>query len=200
MSSFYFSEKRRVCYRRLDFLGFPGYRIGDDGSVWTKWLNISKGYRHGFIAMIQGPWRRFKLQSNKDGYQSVLLRCATNKKRLCRVHRLVLLAFYGPQPAGHQSRHFPERNPSNNRLENLSWATPKVNNSDKRIHGTLRNQYKPQYGENNGNTSLTNDQVRKIKALHANKTMRNVEIMRLFKISQTIFYSMISGKTWRSVT
>lgn len=54
------------------------------------------------------------------------------------VHRLVLEAFVGPCPPGMECRHFPDRDPTNNRLDNLSWATRKQNMEDKASHGTNR--------------------------------------------------------------
>ena len=52
------------------------------------------------------------------------------------VHQLVLEAFVGPRPARHQAAHG-DGNPLNNTLANLRWATPKENEADKRLHGTL---------------------------------------------------------------
>ena len=55
------------------------------------------------------------------------------------VHRLVLTAFVGPCPTGMQCCHFPDRDPANNRLENLRWGTGVENMQDAREHGTLAN-------------------------------------------------------------
>lgn len=53
------------------------------------------------------------------------------------VHRLVLEAFVGPCPAGHQCAHL-DGDPSNNRVANLAWVTPAENNQHKVGHGTQR--------------------------------------------------------------
>jgi hypothetical protein len=58
------------------------------------------------------------------------------KTLFCLVHRLVLEAFVGPCPDGMQCRHFPDRDPTNNRLGNLQWGTPGENQADRKIHGT----------------------------------------------------------------
>src|SRR5215469_1648817 len=50
------------------------------------------------------------------------------------VHRLVLLAFTGPAPAGTECRHL-DGNPRNNRLENLAWGTRSENSLDDVVHG-----------------------------------------------------------------
>ena len=54
-----------------------------------------------------------------------------------RLHRLVLEAFRGMCPPGHEARHA-NGVPSDNHLANLSWATKGENERDKRAHGTHR--------------------------------------------------------------
>ena len=61
---------------------------------------------------------------------------ADGRQRGFYVHRLVLEAFVGPCPPGLEARHFPDRSPSNNRLDNLSWATHEVNMGDRDAQGT----------------------------------------------------------------
>lgn len=59
---------------------------------------------------------------------------ATVKNKL--VSRLVTEAFHGAPPTPrHHAAHF-DGNRSNNRLNNLRWATPKENEKDKIRHGT----------------------------------------------------------------
>lgn len=53
-------------------------------------------------------------------------------KKLRRVHRLVLLAFVGPD--GRLTRHL-DGNPRNNRLENLKYGTTVENRRDTIAHG-----------------------------------------------------------------
>jgi hypothetical protein len=52
------------------------------------------------------------------------------------VHRLVLLAFRGPRPAGMQASHL-NGDRADNRACNLVWESPKDNNRRKIEHGTL---------------------------------------------------------------
>src|ERR1700688_3800773 len=54
-----------------------------------------------------------------------------NKGKWIQIHRLVLLAFKGPCPEGHETRHL-DGNHSNNKLKNLTWGTPTENHDDKR--------------------------------------------------------------------
>lgn len=71
-----------------DVPGFPGYRVGSDGSLWSKLLGSNRGF--------SDTWRRLK-PGNSKGYHLHLL--YNNGKRVTRfVHRLVLEAFVGPRP------------------------------------------------------------------------------------------------------
>lgn len=85
-------------------------------------------------------WNRRKRQVSKipqrktagKGYIEVTL--PGGEKRL--VHRLVLESWKGPCPPGMECRHFPDGNPENNNLENLSWGTKMENTADRIVHGT----------------------------------------------------------------
>lgn len=99
-----------------------------------------------------------KLVLDKNGYLRV---CLAQKQpyKLAGVHRLVLLAFVGPCPAGMAARHFPDRTRTNNRLSNLSWATQTMNMRDRNIHGThLKGERHPQ-------AKLTRATVQRIRAI-----------------------------------
>lgn len=67
---------------------------------------------------------RLVVNLNRDG-----------KRRQFKVHRLVLLAFVGPCPHGHEVAHR-DGDQANNRRSNLRYATPVENNGDKLSHGT----------------------------------------------------------------
>jgi len=116
-----------VTYRDLEGLGFPGYRVGDDGSVWT-----CKNARWG----RRDKWKELSPAPMSSGYLLVSLGRGSRNKRT--VHSLAASAFHGPCPSGMQCRHL-DGNKVNNRADNLIWGTPQENAQDKRRHGTLRN-------------------------------------------------------------
>jgi hypothetical protein len=91
----------------------PGYRVGDDGSVWS-WRGRLKPFR----ANKQRPY----------------LRVCLRNRRLFRVHVLVLEAFVGPRPPGMVCCHG-DGDPTNNALSNLRWDTPQANHADRVKHG-----------------------------------------------------------------
>lgn len=116
-----------VAYR--DVVGFPGYRVGDDGSVWTNhhWNGRSPS---------PGAWRPLKLKRHRHGYPAVILsRDGRPSTRL--VHRLVMEAFVGPRPPGLVCCHN-DGNPANNHLSNLRYDTPSANQRDRALHGTAQ--------------------------------------------------------------
>jgi hypothetical protein len=139
---------KEVCFRELP--QFPGYRVGDDGSVWSR-------RDHG---VIRGPWRQLKPKLDKDGYSVLALR-ANNCDRHCRIHVLMLMAFVGPRPNGQVGRHIDD-DKSNNKLSNLAWGTLKQNSQD-----AVRNGCFDFRGERNGRAKLTENDVREIRKLRA---------------------------------
>lgn len=100
-----------------DIAGFEGlYAVSSDGRVWS--------YRAD----------RCLSPGDASGYAQVTLTNA-GVVRQVKVHVLVLEAFRGPRPAGLLGRH-KDGNSWNNTLRNLEWATARVNQHDRRRHGT----------------------------------------------------------------
>jgi hypothetical protein len=100
--------------RYLNVVGFPGYRVGDDGSVWRSW---------------HGGWRLVPSRRHKKGYRRVTLH-RDGKRYHPLVHRLVLEAFVGPCPKGMEVCHYPDTDKANNRLGNIRWDTHAENMRD----------------------------------------------------------------------
>ncbi|UPT99334.1 NUMOD4 motif-containing HNH endonuclease [Bradyrhizobium barranii subsp. apii] len=77
------------------------------------------------------------------------------------LHRIMLETFVGPSPSTrHQGAHG-DGDTSNNRLDNLRWATPKENAADRIKHG------KQVRGTSSPNTSLSDIQIDAIRAISA---------------------------------
>lgn len=121
-----------VTYR--DIPGFPGYRVGDDGSVWSCRSYRSLGIGKGSVAVLVDVWHRLKPgRIDKYNHLQVGL-CKDGKRHNCFVHKLVLIAFVGPRPHGMECCHG-DGDPTNNAITNLRWDTKVANMADRDRHG-----------------------------------------------------------------
>lgn len=165
-------ESTAVEYR--DVPGFPSYRVGDDGSVWSsKW----------------GRWRRLAARPNHQGrHRVVLLRDLRPYDRY--VARLVLETFVGPSPfSGAEALHGDD-DKSNNHLGNLRWGTQAENVADAHANGRIRKRA-THYA-----AKLTDADVAEIIRLRA-EGMKVVEIGARFNVTHQHVCKLCQGKRWR---
>jgi hypothetical protein len=144
-------------------VGFPGYRVGDDGSVWTCWMPRKRFMVNVWQQLKPGvdKGKRSDSSTARPPYKRVVLTRESDHKRVtCKVHRLVLEAFVGPCPDGMECRHL-DGDHGNNRRSNLEWGTKPANWADKRTHGSAT------VGERSGKTYFTAEQVLEIRRLYA---------------------------------
>lgn len=174
-----------------DIPGFPGYRVGSDGSVWSR---RRLGRRHSTspsLPLESSEWHRLKTPILKSGYPSVALR-QEGKVVTLLLHRLVLEVFVGPCPDGKEACHFPDRNRTNCRLSNLRWDTRAANSHDAAVHGTR------QRGERNGHALLTEDAVRSARLRYAQGATAR-ELANEFQVSRQAMACALSRRTWKHV-
>ena len=110
---------------------WPGYEVSDLGRVRSvaRVIQRSNGWQQTIQERILKPtWN----MPGDSGHLTV-----TVYKKRKKVHRLVLIAFVGPGPEGHEVCHN-DGDPSNNALSNLRWDTHRANSLDRTKHG--RNQ------------------------------------------------------------
>lgn len=134
--------------------------------------------------------RILRLSKDRDGYLIVHL-SKNNKKKLYKVHKLVLEAFVGSCPLGKQSCHN-DGDPSNNFIGNLRYDTPKANKEDTRKHGRLPNQK----GSKNNCAKLNEWQVRIINRLLEDNYLTIKEIAEIFNVSRQTIGSIKNHKRW----
>lgn len=131
-----------------------------------EWVGIYQISDEGQVRRIGGRPRRrgskdgaVKAKRHPRGYQMVALR----EKPRCEywlIHQLVMLAFVGPVPAGHEFEiNHKNGNKTDNRLENLEYVT----SSENKRHASrvLGNGV----GEQNWNCVITDEQVSEIRLL-----------------------------------
>ena len=137
-----------------DVPGFPGYRVGDDGSVWSRWHNSG----HGNVCMVD-QWRKLRPgKPDKKHYAQVTL-TRDGRHFMRSVHRLVLESFVGPDHYGLDTRHLDD-NRENNQLSNLVRGTRKENMAD-----AVRNGKWSSKGERNPQAKMSVSEVKAIRLL-----------------------------------
>lgn len=111
-----------------------------------------------------------------------------------RVPRLLCKLVHGDAPSSeHVAAHSCGRghmgcvNPNH-----IRWATHQENMDDRARHGTTAR------GESNSEAKLTEDEVRKIRAMAERHTHR--AIADKFAVSETAVSRIISGKTWKHLS
>lgn len=161
--------------------GFPRYRVSDEGYVESRKKCDTEPY----------TWKRLKLGTTPFGYRVATL-CRDGKQYPRLVHCLVLEAFVGPRPPGMHACHHPDPTPTNNRLENLRWDTPRNNSKDTKLHGRRPT------GERTNAAKLTTKHVQIIKSL-IRDGISDEEIARACRVSKQTINGIRDQRTWVDV-
>lgn len=131
-------------------------------------------------------------RSFKQGYPQVAITSDDGRHVTTHVHRLLMLAFVGPCPAGMLVRHR-DGDSSNSVLSNLRYGTPTENVHDAIEHGT---QVK---GEGVSQHVLTEEEVVGIvEKLESGATYK--EIARDLPVTNHCIYRIAAGFTWKHIT
>lgn len=172
-----------------ELANYPGYRFGNDGSVWSL---RKRGAAIGGKGTNWGTkWRLMSPCPVRGGYLSVTIRCRDGRPKSKRVHQLVAEAFLGERPKGWHTCHN-DGVVTNNALANLRYDTPSGNYSDEHKHGTRL------IGVRRPMAKLNDDLVRLIRLRHAAglPIERNAAAL---SVSHQVVRSIIRGETWRHV-
>lgn len=164
------------------WLAIPGYEgrycVSDQGNVMS--MDYMKTGMPGLMKF-----------SVSRGYSSVELQTGPIKKRFT-VHRLVALAFIGPRPVGLVVNHI-DGVKANNRLQNLEYVTSSENSKHSFRIGLQSN-----VGEKHARSKLTDDKVRKIRALIA-EGRTHEDVAKEMGVSQSCITLINTRKRWSHV-
>lgn len=103
----------------LPVVGWEGYyEVSDSGQVRSLGKDI---VGKSGVTKRRAP-KVLSQYPNPKGHMKVWLVGDGGRRQHPYVHSLVLEAFVGPRPSGHQGLHYDDI-PSNNAIENLRWGT-----------------------------------------------------------------------------
>ncbi len=170
-----------VQYRCIPEL--PGYRFGDDGSVWSC-LKFGGG--------LGTTWRRKSFHVNpQTGYAQVSL-SKNGRSRAWNIAPLVLQSFV-PKPIGMEVECCHNNGiKTDNRLDNLRWDTAQANQADSARHGTQINGSRSHYAK------LSEVVVANIRERVAAGEKQAV-IARSLNMSKAAICMIVSRENWKHV-
>lgn len=173
----------------------------------------------GFILLASRDPTNPTINLDTRYYPRVIL-CGHGRRRPVNVHTLVARAFLGEPPPGHVVNHMDGRK-ANNRVTNLEWVTQAENNrhaartglgarGDR--HGSRthperlprgdrngRRKHPESYlGERNSVSKLSDDDVRRIRALLQGGMLQH-HVAVLFGVRDPTISKIRRGETWSHV-
>lgn len=137
------------------------------------------------------PGRVLKPHKSNGYWRVTLYMNGTHQKH--NINRLVLIAFRGPPPTPeHESAHG-DGDRSNDRLDNLRWATKKENAEDCIKHGTKCCR------ENHPHAKLTSADVVAILSRYTGKRGELRAMASEFGVSRPAITNIVRRKRWKSI-
>jgi HNH endonuclease len=177
-----------------DIFGFEGtYAVTQDGKVWsypklTKMPN-GRGIREDgnkWITPLRGQKRTThqRVYLHKDG-----------KTFGISVHRLVAQAYI-ENPLNYPFVNHIDGNPLNNNITNLEWCTAKHNSKHAYDTGLIKIPH--QFGANNSNAKLTNNDIVEIRKYY--KDVNNsAMVARKFNINARHAWAICNNRAWTHI-
>lgn len=177
-----------------DLLTLEPFKVKDfDGEVWRDVAGYEGLYQVsnlGRLKSFKGKHPRLlKQMTTRSGYSYVNL-ATRGRYKTFTVHRLVAKAFI-PNPEGKPQVNHINGIKTDNRVENLEWATPKEN-----LRHALQTGLIP-VAERKHNAQLTAEQVKFIRE-NPNK-LSGVELANALGVSPLVVKDAAVGRTYKTV-
>jgi hypothetical protein len=179
-----------VVYRDIE--GFPGYRIGSNGLLWSclKVANSADGPGFKSIMGTEWIWKKPSFNSKLKYLVTSILRGGITRN--CRIHKIVIEAFVGPCPPGKECLHRDDDG-TNNRLSNLRYGTHVENYADAVKNGRLGP------GELNGRAKVTEADVIAMRQDYAAGGVILAQLAARYHMTIANVCDIVTGKTWYHV-
>lgn len=175
--------------RWLPIVGYEGlYEVSDHGRVRGVPRmdeiedSLGRRYRRPIGGNLIKPFFRNeypRVNLKKDRKQASFL-----------IHRLMLLTFVGPPPKEDWYGCHNNGEPTDNRLSNLRWASPKSNQADRKAHGTY------QCGEDCPPAKLSEREAKEVLRRRQSGELLS-SIADDYDISESQVSNIALGRTWR---
>ncbi len=169
--------------------GYEDYKVSDQGEIWSR-LRSRYGMNDEWKKLQPPEW---KTTSPATTYYLVSLR-KNNKRKVMRLHQVIMLAFVGPRPKGQEVRHL-NGNGLDNRLENLKYGTKKENSADMIAHG------RSTQGERWPGAKVTEEQVRYFRKRYKPHCKINgaTAMARQFGVPKSTVMNVVCGASWKHI-
>jgi hypothetical protein len=128
--------------------GYSRYMVSDSGAIFSKERKVMRLGR-----MVKTGGINLSPDTSRDGYSLVCLTDDNNKRKMLRLHRVVLISFCGyPEDKNMTQVNHINGIKSDNTLSNLEWVTPSQNTS----HAFRLGLIKKPCGAGNAKKGLSN--------------------------------------------
>jgi len=161
--------------------------------TWKDIENYEGSYQVSNLGRIKSFMKKepqiLKEATSIEGYKFITLTKNLKHKSL-GIHRLIAIHFI-PNPNSKPEINHINCNPSDNRIENLEWCTPKENKQHSVRMGRVPN------GVTHYLSKLNEEQVVEIRGLYANGNITMKEIAKKYNVSNCAIRYVIRRITWK---
>jgi hypothetical protein len=175
-----------MSYENAKTIAYPGfefkmpYSVDEEGNVYTPWRG---GKQMGVTA-------------RENGYCDVSLYLKDGKRRMFKVHRLVMETFNPIENSQNFQINHIDGNKHNNNIHNLEWCT----RSENLLHAFKTGLEEKPVGEKNPSNKLTEKEVEEICSLLEKKELSYQKIADRYNVSKGTISHIKNRRNWTHIS